>query len=126
MSSSSSSGGGGGGEHEGDQHEIEIEIEIEGPRTVDPRSMETLEAEWSADAADTSTQLRAPTRPRGGARHRVFCHQGGIAEYVEHICMSKTPLLDEPETLVVTAQHRGVGVDIALRWNALKRELKSA
>ena len=118
MSSSSSSSGGGGGEHEGDQHEIEIEIEIEGPRTVDPRSMETLEAEWSADAADTSTQLRAPTRPRGGARHRVFCHQGGIAEYVEHICMSKTPLLDEPETLVVTAQHRGVGVDIALRWNA--------
>ena len=117
-SSSSSGGGGGGGEHEGDQHEIEIEIEIEGPRTVDPRSMETLEAEWSADAADTSTQLRAPTRPRGGARHRVFCHQGGIAEYVEHICMSKTPLLDEPETLVVTAQHRGVGVDIALRWNA--------
>ena len=46
----------------------------------------------------------------------VFCHEGGIREYVEHICEAKTPLM--PETLAITATKKGVTVDVALRWNA--------
>merc|ERR1719506_3031636 len=52
----------------------------------------------------------------GASRVSVFCHEGGIQEYVEHICEAKTPLI--PETLAITATKKGVTVDVALRWNA--------
>ena len=49
---------------------------------------------------------------------RVFCHAGGIAEYVDHICDGKRPLFDEPSTITLSQTRRGVHVDAALRWNA--------
>ena len=51
------------------------------------------------------------------AQSRVFCHEGGIAEYVSHICANKKELF-EPATIEVTSTVRDVAVDLALRWNA--------
>ena len=62
----------------------------------------------------------APAAVNGAtkAKTRVFCHVGGIAEYVEHICSGKRPLLEEPTTISICSTVRGVSVDVALRWNA--------
>jgi DNA gyrase subunit B len=52
-------------------------------------------------------------------RTRVFCHVGGITEYVAHICEGKTPLFDtEPTMIEVNQTLKGVVVDLAMRWNA--------
>ena len=63
-----------------------------------------------------------PTRTASRAvkvKTRVFCHEGGIAEYVGHICASKTPLFQDGEsTIEIATNLRGVAVDIALRWNS--------
>jgi DNA gyrase subunit B len=64
----------------------------------------------------TSIGSASPSSRR--ARSRVFCHEGGIAEYVEHICETKKPLFEDPSILTVTANLRGVAVDVAMRWNA--------
>ena len=52
------------------------------------------------------------------ARRRSFCHAGGIAEYVAHICESKTPLFAAVPTIEFSRTLRDVHVDVALRWNA--------
>jgi hypothetical protein len=78
----------------------------------------------AADAADAAgaegaaAGAAAGGGAANGARVRVFCHEGGIVEYVNHICASKTPLLDEPPILSAASTVRGVDVDITLRWNA--------
>ena len=57
----------------------------------------------------------------GAVKSRVFCHVGGLAEYVDHICATKTPLFggkDSPTTIVVNKGLREVHVDVVLRWNS--------
>lgn len=81
------------------------------------------EADEAADA-DEDAQLAdaAVARVAEGesvvARQRVFCHAGGIAEYVGRLCEGKRALLDEPHTITASTSLRNVTVDIALRWNA--------
>ena len=64
------------------------------------------EADEAADA-DEDAQLAdaAMARVAEGesvvARQRVFCHAGGIAEYVGRLCEGKRALLDEPHTITV-------------------------
>ena len=59
-------------------------------------------------------------------RTETFCHEGGLAEYVESLCTGKKPLWGDaksadPEQRPVVrmeATSGGVAVDIALRWSA--------
>ena len=57
--------------------------------------------------------------PLAKGRTRVFCHEGGISEYVAHICAGKRPLLADGEPIIsIETTLRGVAVDVAMQWNA--------
>ncbi|KAL1520534.1 hypothetical protein AB1Y20_022110 [Prymnesium parvum] len=47
-----------------------------------------------------------------------FCHAGGIKEYIRNICVGKTALFTDPDTLAASRSSHGVHVDVALRWNS--------
>eukprot|EP00326_Haptolina_ericina_P038438 CAMPEP_0181248790 /NCGR_PEP_ID=MMETSP1096-20121128/45376_1 /TAXON_ID=156174 ORGANISM="Chrysochromulina ericina, Strain CCMP281" /NCGR_SAMPLE_ID=MMETSP1096 /ASSEMBLY_ACC=CAM_ASM_000453 /LENGTH=452 /DNA_ID=CAMNT_0023346019 /DNA_START=448 /DNA_END=1806 /DNA_ORIENTATION=- len=51
-------------------------------------------------------------------REEMFCHRGGISEYVETICEGKTALVEEPSVFFTSRTVRNVIVEIALRWNS--------
>ena len=52
-------------------------------------------------------------------RTQEFKHDGGIVEYVEHICEGKKPLIEAKEKTISIGGDRGeVAVSCALRWNA--------
>jgi DNA gyrase subunit B len=75
-----------------------------------------------ADAIGGSSSTRpAPSARLPGRTKRIersFVHSGGIAEYVDNICKTKLPLHDDPSTVFVTAESKGVIVEVALRWNS--------
>lgn len=54
----------------------------------------------------------------GAPSEKVFRRDGGIAEYVDVLSVGKNPLHTEPTTMFFTGEKNGVGVEVALRWNA--------
>lgn len=58
---------------------------VEAAQGASAEAPDAVRATAPAPAADTAD---APT-PASRSTQRVFCHEGGIAEYVEHICESK-------------------------------------
>ena len=89
---------------------------------------EEMEEEEAPTLDDDEEPLHVGSRDRmpdangaasGKVKTKVFCHEGGIAEYVGHICASKTPLFQDGEsTIEIATNLRGVAVDVALRWNS--------
>lgn len=76
--------------------------------------------EW-AERPRTGDDDAAGAARVGAVKSRVFCHAGGISEYVNHICENKTPLFGggmDSSTIVVSRELRDVYVDVALRWNS--------
>jgi len=80
-----------------------------------PSSREEMAATDNADGKEASNEER---RAPEVVRTRIFCHAGGIAEYVDHICEGKRPLFEDATTLQVSRTVKGIAVDVALRWNA--------
>lgn len=48
----------------------------------------------------------------------LYRHDGGIAEYAEKLCEGKTALHLDPNVIFFASESKGVGVEIALRWNS--------
>jgi len=51
---------------------------------------------------------------RGEGRQDLFCYEGGIRSFVEHLAQLKTPL--HPNVISVTGEQNGITVDVALQW----------
>lgn len=54
----------------------------------------------------------------GAPTEHVYLHKGGITEYAEKLCQGKQPLHEQPSVIFVSNEVKGVGVEIALRWNS--------
>ena len=108
-------------EEEGEVEEEEEEAagEEEEERDGDEGVAVGVESTDGVDATALASAVDgAAHSPARVAKQREFYHEGGIAEYVEHICMGKRALFDAPSSIQVSATLRDVGVDVALRWNA--------
>ncbi len=52
------------------------------------------------------------------AKEHVYRHDGGIAEYAEKLCEGKSALHNNPSTIFLSGENKGVAVEVALRWSS--------
>jgi DNA gyrase subunit B len=64
--------------------------------------------------------VRIELKDERSDKEDVFCYEGGIRSFVEHLAQLKTPL--HPTVLNLSGQNAGVTVDVAMQWTDAYQE----
>uniref|UniRef100_A0A7S1TKE7 DNA gyrase subunit B n=1 Tax=Erythrolobus australicus TaxID=1077150 RepID=A0A7S1TKE7_9RHOD len=91
-----------------------LRIELHDERIGNPNALPETDAEsGSQDANDVDSDGEVL---RSAVYSRVFYHEGGLREYVLHLCKGKQPL--HPDPIYFALEKDGVEVELALRWSS--------
>jgi DNA gyrase subunit B len=71
-----------------------------------------------AGGSDRFTTEAATAEGNAAVKRIVYRHNGGIAEYVDTLSVTKAALHTDPTTILLTDEVNDVGVEVALRWNS--------
>lgn len=99
---------------------VRAEVPVKGAPSTDVGKVENVEDGKKEE--EQQGQVAGYVANAGCAGFKIeerrFEHKGGIAEYVDALSATKAPLHTEPTTIFLSDQAKGVGVEVALRWNA--------